>query len=94
MFQPNWPILHVIHQPFWNRTIQRSLLRGCGTSILCKHLFLLFSRNVLKAGEKIQRDYESGQAQEVVFNKNMVALVRAAKVHTRFSPLHDWYFLY
>ena len=52
----------------------------------------LSSRNVLKAGEKIQRDYESGQAQEVVFNKNMVALVRAAKVHKGYSLLHDGYF--
>ena len=47
---------------------------------------------MLKAGEKIQRDYESGQAQELVFNKNMVALVRAAKVHTGYSPLHNGYF--
>ena len=75
-------------------------LSDCFTQVLLYYQLLclqmcflkLFSRNVLKAGEKIQRDYESGQAQEVVFNKNMVALVRAAKVHTSYSPLHDGYF--
>ena len=38
-------------------------------------------RVVLNAAQKIQMDYESGgHPQEVVFNNNMVSLVRAAKV--------------
>ena len=34
----------------------------------------------MKTAQQIQMDYESGQPQEVVFNNNMVSLVRAAKV--------------
>jgi hypothetical protein len=34
----------------------------------------------MSVAQKLQMDMESGLPQEVVFNKNMVALVRAARV--------------
>jgi len=42
-------------------------------------------RVVMATAQKLQMDMESGQPQEVVFNNNMVSLVRAAKAHIELS---------
>ena len=34
MFQTDWLVLCVTHQPFEIKMIQQTLLRGCGTSII------------------------------------------------------------
>ena len=41
----------------------------------------------MRTAQQIQRDYESGEPQEVVFNNNMVSLVRAAKVWLFYNGL-------
>ncbi|XP_060576845.1 peroxisomal acyl-coenzyme A oxidase 1-like [Ruditapes philippinarum] len=44
-------------------------------------------RVVMSVAQKLQMDMESGLPQEVVFNKNMVALVRAARAHLHLTVI-------
>lgn len=53
------------------------------------HLLAMYTQRTFKVvmmvAQKLQMDMESGAPQEVVFNNNMVSLVRAAKAHTHLS---------
>ncbi|KAL4226800.1 Peroxisomal acyl-coenzyme A oxidase 1 [Mactra antiquata] len=42
---------------------------------------------IMAVAQKLQMDMESGQPQEVVFNNNMVALVRAARAHIHLTVI-------